>query len=249
MLPGAMEIERAGLECWPSVEIGWDGSWARRAARGYTKRANSTQCFDPADDRDIAARVADARAWHEARNLTPIFRINELAPLALVEHLDAAGWVTLEHSRVMGMMLDEGDPDPRFAVLAVDDPDFLDAQARLKQLSPEETKQLRAVLRIIMTPACGLVLRDADGQPVASALLAVSEGIAITGNVITAPAARRQGIAARLMRTAHAWAGLHGATVAALNVVADNEAALALYSSLGYRPLYDYVYRLPGVAA
>ena len=64
-----------------------------------------------------------------------------------------------------------------------------------------------------------------------------------------APAQRRQGYAAGMMRTGLAWAHSAGATVAALNVAADNRAAQALYRGLGYRRQYDYEYRVPRAAA
>ena len=51
-----------------------------------------------------------------------------------------------------------------------------------------------------------------------------------------------------MMRTGLAWAREAGATIAALNVAADNGAAQALYAGLGYRRMYDYAYRTPQVA-
>ena len=49
-----------------------------------------------------------------------------------------------------------------------------------------------------------------------------------------------------MMRTGLNWAHEKGATIAALNVQADNSAAQALYSSLGFAHQYDYHYRIPG---
>lgn len=48
------------------------------------------------------------------------------------------------------------------------------------------------------------------------------------------PAARRQGLATRLMQRVHATARAQGAETAFLEVAADNLAAQALYASLGY---------------
>jgi GNAT superfamily N-acetyltransferase len=247
-LPGAIEIERAGLQCWPGIEVEWDGRWVRRAANGHTQRANSTQCFDPADDADIAKRVAASRAWHEARGLQPIFRINPLAAPALVQHLDDTGWRPVDHSKVVAMGLGEVAADPRGEVLALDDPAFLDAQVQLRDYDDATLAKLRGILAMIEVPACGIVLRGDDGRAVSSALMAISGGIVITGNVVTDARERRKGYGAAMMRTGHAWAKSMGATVAALNVAADNTAGLALYHGLGYRPQYDYVYRIAGAA-
>ncbi|MNL89120.1 hypothetical protein D3C87_2192510 [compost metagenome] len=48
-----------------------------------------------------------------------------------------------------------------------------------------------------------------------------------------------------MMQTGLAWAKAQGATIAALNVQADNDAGKALYASLGYARQYDYTYRVP----
>jgi ribosomal protein S18 acetylase RimI-like enzyme len=71
----------------------------------------------------------------------------------------------------------------------------------------------------------------------------VADGVAVTGNVGTDAAQRGRGFATAMMRTGLAWAKAQGAATAALNVVADNVAARALYAGLGYRFVFDYVYR------
>jgi GNAT superfamily N-acetyltransferase len=103
---------------------------------------------------------------------------------------------------------------------------------------------MRAVLAVMAVPACGIVV-ERDGGPVASGLMAIANGIVITGNVITDPTRRRQGLGAAMMQTGLAWAKAQGATIAALNVQADNDAGKALYASLGYARQYDYTYRVP----
>jgi ribosomal protein S18 acetylase RimI-like enzyme len=247
MLPGATAIERACLACWPAIEVEWDGVWVRRAAGGYTKRANSAQCFDPADDSDVPARIAAASAWFTARGLRPTFRVNHQSGPLLVAVLEGGDWVAIDHSHVVAMALDDTPADPRGEVLGVRDAAFLDVQRQLKQLDDAELRRLDAVLAMLAVPAAGIVLRDDAGAPLAAGLMAVADGIAVTGNVITDPARRRQGAARAMMRTGHAWARGAGARFAALNVQADNPAAIALYAGLGYVQQYDYRYYVPRV--
>lgn len=244
MLPTPLEFERAGLKAWPGVEVDWDGTWVRRASNGYSKRANSAQCFDPADDDNAPHRVAEACRWFEERGLPAVFRVNLLTGPNLTAALDSANWDTIDHSRLMAMELPELSPDPRGEVRGVHDPEFLDVQRRLKNASDEEMAGLGAILAVLEVPAVGIVLRAEDGRAVASALMAVADRIVITGNVVTDTHERRKGYAAAMMRTGLAWAAMEGARFAALNVAADNEAGLALYRSLGYRPQYDYAYRV-----
>ena len=249
ILPGAEIFERAGLEAWPGIEVEWDGAWVRRAANGYTQRANSVQSLDPADDADAAARIEASCAWFAARGLPPIFRITPLAGPAIVEALDRQGWRAIDASHLFAMPMPPVEPDPRGECVSLLDPAFLAAQQRLQNYSDDRLARCRALLSVVAVPACGVLLRDADGTVVASALRAVAGGIVVTGNVVTDPARRRQGHAAAMMRTGLAWAGARGAAIAALNVAADNPAGQALYRSLGYTHRYDYVYRIPGAAA
>ena len=246
-LPTVEAFERAGLAAWPGLEVKWDGSWVRRAAGGYTKRANSVQCFDPDDGDDADLRVISASTWMVMRGIKPVFRITPLAAPELVETLDDAGWQTIDQSHLFAMELTEQQPDPESRLLSVLDPAFLAAQQHLQGYSDATVAQLRNLLAAFVVPSTGIVVYR-DGQPVAAGLMAVADGIVITGNVITDAIRRRQGLGAAMMRTGLNWARSQGASVAALNVQADNPAGQALYASLGYQYQYDYTYRVPGQA-
>lgn len=244
-LPTIDAFERAGLEAWPGLDIKWDGAWVRRAAGGYTKRANSVQCLDPDDGEDADLRVISASTWMVMRGIKPVFRITPLAAPELVETLDEAGWQSIDHSHLFAMELGEQEPDPDAKLFPVLDPAFLEAQRKLQGYGDATLAGMRALLSALVVPATGIVVYR-DGEPAASGLMAVADAIVVTGNVITDPGRRRQGLGAAMMSSGLAWARTQGATTAALNVQADNPAGQALYQSLGYTHQYDYSYRIPG---
>lgn len=246
-LPTVEAFERAGLEAWRGIEVKWDGSWVRRAAGGYTKRANSVQCLDPADGDDADLRIISASTWMVMRGIKPVFRITPLAAPEMIETLDEAGWQTIDHSHLFAMPLGEQQADADTKLFPVLYPAFLAAQQHLQGHSDATITQMRALLAAFVVPSTGVVVYR-DGQPVASGLMAVADGIVVTGNVVTDSTRRRQGLGAAMMRTGLAWAKTKGATTAALNVQADNPAGQALYASLGYTYQYDYTYRIPGAA-
>lgn len=130
-------------------------------------------------------------------------------------------------------------------MLPADDPEWLSAQASLQGYDAATLERLSAVVAAIAVPARGVLLRSADGHPIASALMSVADGIVFAGNVVTAASERRNGYGSATMRSGLAWAVSEGAKVGALNVPADNEPALALYGSVGYAHVYDYHYRKP----
>lgn len=246
-LPDTLAIERAGLKAWPGIEVDWDGAWVRRAAGGYTKRANSLQCFDPDDGDDAAARLAAGVAWFNARGIPPVVRTTPLASQALNAALDAANWQTIDRSHLYAMALGEHEPDAEGRITDLLDPAFLAAQQALQGYQDSHMLRMRGLLAVIEVPAAGIVV-ERNGVPVASGLMTIADGIVIASSVIADRARRRQGLGAAMMRTGLAWARAQGATVAALNVQADNPPGKALYASLGYGHCYDYTYRVPAQA-
>ena len=135
-------------------------------------------------------------------------------------------------------------PVPSIEAVAPGSSDFLEAQQALQGYDTATVGKLQALVTALEVPAMAFLCRS-EGRPKAAALMAVADGIVVTGNVVTASTERRRGFASALMRSGLAWAISVGARVAALNVQADNAAGLALYDSLGYRHRYDYCYRRP----
>jgi N-acetylglutamate synthase len=242
-------IETAGLLAWPALQTVRDRSWVLRAANGYTKRSNSVQSLDPNDIENAPDRLNSVLNWFAARALPPVFRVTPLLGAPVLELLEQKGWTAFDHSHVLAMPLPADlAPDPRASFGVPTAPEWIEAQRELQGYGEKTLSGLRGVVGAITTPAAGVLQRDAAGAIVASALMVLADGYAIAGNVVTAPSARGRGHARALMRSALAWAAERGATAAALNVQADNAAALKLYASLGYSHQYDYHYRRPGAA-
>ena len=244
-IPDVEAIERASLLAWPGIEEKWDGSWIRRAAGGYTKRANSTQCLDPDDYEDADLRVISASSWMVIRKLNPVFRITPLSSPELNATLDEAGWQEIDSSHLFAMELGDHEADKDAQLLPVLDPKFLAVAQKLQGYSEQSMTGMKNLLAAFKVPAVGVVLAR-DGEAVASSIMAVANGIVLTGNVVTDDTRRRQGLASAMMRSGLAWAKTQGAHTAALNVQTDNAAAKALYNGLGYTHQYDYSYCVPG---
>ena len=242
--PSVEAFERAGLKAWPGITVEWDRSWVRRAAGGYTKRANSTQCFDPDDFEDADLRVISAASWMVRHRIKPVFRITPLSSPELNATLDEAGWQTIDNSQLLAMELGAVEPDAEAQILPVRDPKFLAVAKRLQGYDDATMGAMENLLAAFTVPAMGVVLTR-EGVAVASSIMAVADSIVITGNVVTDPTRRRQGVGSAMMRSGLAWARGEGARYAALNVQADNQAAKALYAGLGYTHQYDYAYRIP----
>ena len=60
-----------------------------------------------------------------------------------------------------------------------------------------------------------------------------------------APEHRRQGLGRTIMAALTAWGAEQGATTAYLQVLGDNDAALAMYASMGFTTHHAYAYLTP----
>ncbi len=242
-----LAIEAACLSAWPAVSTVHDGAWIWRFAHGYSKRSNSFQSLDPADDGDAGRRIAYLAALSARNGIEPVFRVTPLAGARVVAALDQAGWAPFDESRVLAMNLDghgfarEGDVrffDPT-------DPRWFRAQTALSATSGRTVELLKTLLGLIAPEARGIVAYAQDGTPAATALAVNSGGIGVFLNVVTDKTKRRQGHGRRAMQAALSWTVENGARHAAIQVTSDNVAAIQLYEALGFVEQYRYHYRRP----
>jgi ribosomal protein S18 acetylase RimI-like enzyme len=93
-------------------------------------------------------------------------------------------------------------------------------------------------------PEAGFALLRRDGTPVSFAIGVAERGHLAVLNVATNPTERRRGHSKKVLESLYAWGQARGAHTAHLNVQADNTRAVSLYSGLGFREIYRYVYRV-----
>ncbi|BCP55116.1 acetyltransferase [Kaistia sp. 32K] len=246
-MPTTLAIEAACLSAWPALSTVHDGAWVWRFAHGYSKRANSFQSLDLADDGDAERRIAYLAALSSRNGIEPVFRVTPLAGPGILEALDRKGWAPFEESRVLAMDLDGHDfartGDVRF--FNPTDPRWFRAQTALSAASAKTVEILKTLLGLIAPEARGIVAYAPDGTPAAAALAVNAGGIGVFLNVVTDKTKRRQGYGAAVMRAALGWTVENGARYAAIQVTTENEPAIRLYEGLGFVEQYRYHYRRP----
>ena len=92
------------------------------------------------------------------------------------------------------------------------------------------------------------LVTDAKGETIAGGQVALEDDLAGLYDIVTAAAARKQGLALKLCRHLLAHARREGARVAYLQVEAQNEPARRVYRRLGFEDAYSYHYRSPPAA-
>ncbi|MEN3222218.1 GNAT family N-acetyltransferase [Mycolicibacterium porcinum] len=209
-------LEHAAALAWPGVEQQWSGGWLLRAGHGVTSRANS------AIPLGVSAQIADlsaVRDWYRDRDLP--------AWLALPERLLPIRTPGIKPARVM--VREVPGPCATSAVTLAPQPDAEWLRLYERDVPVDVlTAVVDGALTFATVPDSavgrGAVTTAPDGTP----WLGIS-------SVRVSAAHRRQGHARAVCEALLAWGAETDAGQAYVQVEADNHAAVALYTGLGFR--------------
>lgn len=240
-----LRLEEIAARGWRAPDTSWVGGWLLRAAGGFTRRANSVLPLR-APGMPLDEALAAARAWYAARGLPLRLKVPTEARRLLDAELAERGWPASPGVYVMTARLDvlPADGDAEHPVELADAPS--QAWLRSYRSGAAAAPAARAVLTDHPKVAFASVhTGDGNGE---GKLVAIGRGtvdrewLGITA-VEVAPEHRRGGLGRALTRALEAWGRTHGAFRSHLQVAAANEAAVALYQSLGYHVHHEYRYR------
>ncbi|WP_075657335.1 hypothetical protein [Pseudochrobactrum sp. B5] len=118
------QFEELGFHAWPALQVTHFGDWAVQLTPYYpSKRGNSVNLLNPADDADLAQRVEACEALFTAQGKQPVFRLTPLAPPALADYLVKRGYTATGASSVMACDLRDNaalkTPQPRLPLRLV----------------------------------------------------------------------------------------------------------------------------------
>lgn len=233
-------LEERALNAWPALKTALCGGWQLRLADGYTKRANSANPLRPSAA--FMETLAVVEHFYARHKLPPIFRITPLAPADAGTRLAQAGYQMIEPTQVMTAPLAASDwPAHDVLIEPTASQDWSEGFAQANSLSALARPAHERILAAIAMPAVFATLTVA-GQAVAYGLAVAENGMVGLFDIVVAPAARRSGAATRLVAALLNWGQAQGASSAYLQVHVSNQAAVALYSKLGFTPQYQYHY-------
>lgn len=243
-VPDPAGLERAAAEAMPAPDVDYVGEWQLRAAQGFTGRANSVLPLgDPG--MPFSEAVTKIIDFYSARGLPA--QVDVPLPLGryVARAFEGIGWV--QQCKVLVRVVDL--PDLIAATPSGDEFELVDLP------SPQMLEMIRG-RRGGLPDAADHVLnavkiKTFTGYQENDVVLAMARGT-VTRRwlgytyVETRPGAQRRGLARKAIGSLARWGQANGATRAFLQVQDDNEAALALYDSLGFAPHHWYTrYRKP----
>ena len=243
-LPDVRRLEAVSFRSWPASTTSFDGTWAIRLTAGHpSKRLNSVNPLDPADHADLENRISRMARRFASFGRPLVFRQSPLAPPDLENILDARGWRRFDETIVMTRDLVAPAPDtvPRLPIADVGR--WIDALVVMGSVDATVKPGLSELIAHV-EGALGLFLVEDDaGKPLAGAMAVRFADLVGLFEVVVHPDMRRHGFGRRIVEDALAWAQKGGAKRGWLQVVAENEPAVALYGTLGFTEAYRYAYR------
>lgn len=237
-------IECAAVAAWPALATADIDGWLWRHTGGGSQRANSVSAIT-FRGADVDAAIADAEARYRARGAHPMFQICDVnVPADLDARLQRRGYRLQEPCTVLAKSISvaaAGGHEADIEIADVPSEDWLSVY--LAGITPSRRDLAPLILARVPAPRAFFLLGE-SGQPAATALGVVAEGVVIAECVMTRGDRRRGGAASRVMRALEAWGAQNGATLAALQAVAANAPAQGLYAKLAYERVGSYHYRV-----
>lgn len=227
------ELETVAARGWPGTASAWVDGWLLRSGDGFTARANSATALRPGAD--FAALPALCR-WYESRGLPP--------QLQLLPHQQTPpGW-----------------SDHRATILMTGDVRLL-GESRTELADHPDSEWLALFGRGADRPEAIAVLTAVDDGTVTFASFRIDGAVAgiARGAVTEAPSGqrwlglsslqvaepfRRRGAAGAIMGAVGRWGAQNGATMAYLQVMADNSTAIRMYQRMGFAEHHRYRYAI-----
>jgi len=227
-------IERLHVRAWPALETADVHGWLWRCSGGGSQRANSVSTVRFRGDDPVAA-LDEVEARYRARGAVARFHTFDLtAPPGLTDLLRARGYVEGETTITLAKPATAREPPADVGVA-----DGADAEWREVYLAAvtESRRAVNARILDAVPPPCAWLSCRRGGKVISTGLCVVDGAFAVVECMATRAEARRQGGGAAVLAGIEAWAAAHGVRALALQVVAANAPALALYRGFGFAPV------------
>ncbi|WP_421998447.1 GNAT family N-acetyltransferase [Roseovarius confluentis] len=239
-LPDARTLYAVTEATWPAAEMFDAGPWTLREGRGGGKRVSASTLREPGKPvtRD-ALPEAEEKMREMGQDLLFMIRHGDESLDAM---LRAAGYDVIDPVNMYVCPV---------ATLTAEDPppvttfDLWEPMAIQKDIWKEGgIGPARVdVMRRVEGPKTSLFGRT-ENRPAATGFVAISDGVAMIHALEVRKGERRGGLGRHLTHHAAHWAAGQGATHVSVLCTIANDAANALYSSLGMTLVGQYHYRI-----
>lgn len=241
------QLELIASRAWPAKENERLDGWMLRANDGITWRTNSVlPCFSLLDT-SLEDAIQIATEFYRRRSIPPAFKVTDASePETLDMELQRLGFTKemLTHVQIVDISyLAKLQGLFDIDILPELDLDWIKAYGKMGGFDQFTLDTRLEIIDRIKHPI-GLAKAYVDGNVVGLGMGVVEDRMMGLFGIYTSPEYRNRGIGSSINVALGIWGDSLGASTAYLQVEAENEKALALYSKLGFETVYDYWYRI-----
>jgi GNAT superfamily N-acetyltransferase len=241
-------LEEMNLNAWPALKTVHLDGWMVRSSGGDTRRPNSVNIFGPSTS-PLARKIESAEAIYRGLGRPCLFRITPLCDADLPDLLSERDYSSEGATFVQTAELGHVVMPYGVEILSSVSDTWLAAALGIRGVMGDEREIFRLLHRAIAVES-GWALIRLDSRAAACGCVSVERGWSGLTGIYVHPEARGRGLARKITEALMSWARERGARRMWLQVDQSNDAAIPLYSSLGFRTSYTYHYRVaPETAA
>jgi len=243
-----LEIEEHALASWPAAELEIFAGWQLRAMNGVSQRANSVWTGRALGALSLESRIAHAEAFYRSRALAASFQVStRCEPTGLDEALAEHGYsieapVSVQVACARELATASSSANVRAQVDAHMSELWFDISARRGRFAEVQDVYRGLLSRLGSRALYGIAF--VDECPAAVGLGVRGARWLGISSMFTLPEYRGQGAARSILRALAAHADARDEPSLYLQVERANQAALDLYSRLGFVHHHGYHYRV-----
>ena len=254
-MEGVPLLDELMANAWPPVVVETESGWRYRWAEGVTRRANSV--LATATDGSVGDLVARAEAFYGERGAPPLIQVSTAsAPPDLATDLGARGYRstarTLVEVAATRDVIDRlGSSWFQIETTATPTDEWFNAYWAVEATRGRIQEDAAVCRGVLLKPGLPTVFATArqGSQVVRVGQLVIESGWGGVQCMATGPIHRRRGAATAVLGGLAAEALRRAVDRLYLAVMADNDAATALYGRAGFRAVHEYSYHLRQGAA
>lgn len=241
--------EELSLNAHPALQSQFYDGWILRFANGYTNRANSINPLY-SSVLNLQEKITECEKRYFVQGLPAVYKLTDGSDPNIDKMLAERGYSMVTPTYVMDMDIKSVDfPSGDFVMMSYADNEWMNTYFTLSRYTDcvkmETAKQI--ISNVKNTMICGQIIKN--GVSVACGSAVIERGYMALLNIIVEESQRSKGYGIEICQSLLSAAKQSGAHTAYLQVVQDNQKALALYTKLGYRTKYSYWYRVKNGAA
>lgn len=238
-------IEEYSLNALPALQTMLYDGWVLRFSKGYTKRANSVNPLY-SSIKDPSFKIQQCEQLYAKKNIEVTFKITSTSiPSNLDALLRERGYRIASPAIVQGLTLNISDQiiDENIIYSNIITEEWLEAFYQFNHIAEHNKPVLQYMLEN-MLPKKYIVSLKSGAKTIGCGIgVLQDEYIGLYDIVIDNPY-RKQGYGKKLVANILKLGAKDGAKHSYLQVLQNNTPAIKLYSSLGYKEMYQYWYRV-----